>query len=70
MIGTGAETGLAAQAVERLQSEGIIARAASMPSWELFEDQEPSCRDAVLPPGVHARLAVEAGVARAKALLS
>jgi transketolase len=32
-----------------------------MPSWELFESQPSSYRDSVLPPSVHARLAVEAG---------
>jgi transketolase len=33
-----------------------------MPSWEMFEAQPPAYRDAVLPPGVTARVAVEAGV--------
>ena len=32
-----------------------------MPSWELFETQSKEYRDSVLPPAVHARLAVEAG---------
>jgi transketolase len=32
-----------------------------MPSWELFQEQSQSYRDAVLPPQVKARLAVEAG---------
>jgi transketolase len=32
----------------------------SMPCWELFCDQDQSYRDQVLPPGVPARLAVEA----------
>ena len=31
-----------------------------MPCWELFEDQGQGYRDQVLPPGVPARLAVEA----------
>lgn len=35
-----------------------------MPSWELFEAQPQLERDAVLPPSVSARLAVEAGVAQ------
>ncbi|MGH8154353.1 MAG: transketolase [Rhodanobacteraceae bacterium] len=61
VIGTGAETDLAAKAVEKLQAEGIRARAVSMPSWELFEQQDQAYRDSVLPPNVHARLAVEAG---------
>jgi len=61
VIGSGAETALALQAVERLQAEGIRARAVSMPSWDLFERQDAAYRDAVLPPGVAARVAVEAG---------
>jgi transketolase len=32
-----------------------------MPSWELFGAQPREYRDAVLPPGVTARVAVEAG---------
>ncbi len=61
VIGTGAETGLVAQAVEKLQAEGVKARAVSMPSWELFAEQDQAYRDSVLPPNVHARFAVEAG---------
>ena len=61
LIGTGAETGLVLAATEKLQSEGISARAVSMPSWELFDQQPREYRDAVFPPGVRARLAVEAG---------
>jgi transketolase len=35
-----------------------------MPSWELFDAQPRSYRDAVLPPSVRARLAVEAGASQ------
>jgi transketolase len=61
LIGTGSEVGLIVQAAEKLQAEGIAVRCVSMPSWELFEAQPQSYRDEVLPPGVHARLAVELG---------
>ena len=61
LIGTGAETGLVAQTVQKLQVEGIQARAVSMPSWELFAAQDKAYRDFVLPPHVKPRLAVEAG---------
>src|SRR5690606_14479217 len=61
LIGTGAETGLVLSAAEKLQEEGIAARAVSMPCWSLFDGQPPEYRDAVLPPDVPARLAVEAG---------
>jgi transketolase len=30
-----------------------------MPSWTLFEQQEQSYRDSVLPPGIRARVSVE-----------
>ena len=41
------------------QPEGIKARVVSMPSWELFDDQDPAYRDHVLPPDVKARVSVE-----------
>ena len=49
---------------ERLQEKGVAVRCVSMPSWELFDALSQSDRDAVLPPSVSARLAVEAGVAQ------
>jgi len=61
LIGTGSEVHLALKAQERLASEGIKARVVSMPSWELFEMQEPEYRRHVLPPDVP-RLAIEAAV--------
>ncbi len=42
-----------------MTAEGIKARVVSMPSWELFEQQDPAYRDAVLPPEVTARVAIE-----------
>jgi transketolase len=62
LIATGTEVSLALQAWERLVSDGIQARVVSMPSWELFEAESPEYRASVLPPSIHARLAVEAGV--------
>jgi transketolase len=61
LIGTGSEVALCAKAYEELTKEGIAARLVSMPSWELFEQQEQGYRDAVLPPDVNARVAVEQG---------
>jgi transketolase len=48
-------------AYEKLKEEGVRARVVSMPSWDIFERQDQSYRDQVLPPDVTARLAVEAG---------
>ena len=64
LIASGSEVGLIVAASERLQREGIAVRCVSMPSWELFDALPKADRDAVLPPSVRARLAVEAGVAQ------
>jgi transketolase len=64
LIGTGSELGLIVAAAERLQAQGVAVRCVSMPSWELFDALPKRERDGVLPPSVHARLAVEAGVAQ------
>ncbi len=60
LIGTGSEVHLCVEAHARLSASGIGARVVSMPSWELFERQEPSYKNEVLPPSVIARVAVEA----------
>jgi transketolase len=62
LIATGSEVGLTLEAREKLQAEGTPVRVVSLPCWELFEEQPQEYRDEVLPPGVTARLAVEAGV--------
>ncbi|NUQ66229.1 MAG: transketolase [Pirellulales bacterium] len=62
LIGTGSEVSICVEAFERLKAEGIKARVVSMPSWELFDAQPVEYRNAVLPPAVTARVAVEAGV--------
>ncbi len=62
LIATGSEVALALEAQTRLAQEGIAARVVSLPSWERFEAQPQDYRDAVLPPAVTARLAIEAGV--------
>ena len=64
LIASGAEVGLIVAAAERLQAGGIAVRCVSMPSWELFDLLPVDERNAVLPPSVSARLAVEAGVAQ------
>jgi transketolase len=64
LIASGAEVGLIVAAAERLGAEGVAVRCVSMPSWELFDALAQADRDAVLPPAVRARLAVEAGAAQ------
>ncbi|WP_266182674.1 transketolase [Dyella humicola] len=64
LIATGSEVSLIVKAAERLEAEGIAVRCVSMPSWELFDALPQAKRDAVLPPSVSARLAVELGVSQ------
>jgi transketolase len=64
LIATGSEVQLAVEAQRLLADKNIIARVVSMPCVEWFESQPADYRDAVLPPAVSARVAVEAGVAQ------
>jgi len=59
LIATGSELSLAADAHERLNLDGIPSRVVSMPSWDVFERETQEYRDAVLPPEVTARVAIE-----------
>lgn len=61
LMGTGSELSLCVSAYEKLAAEGIHARVVSMPSWELFDKQEATYKDSVLPPSVAARVSVEMG---------
>ena len=61
LVGTGSEVSLCVGAFEALAAEGIPARVVSMPSWELFEEQDQAYRDEVLPPGIKGRVCVEQG---------
>jgi transketolase len=59
LIGSGSEVQLCVQVYEELTREGTRARVVSMPSWELFEQQDQAYWDSVLPPAVMSRVAVE-----------
>ena len=59
LMASGSEVALCVEAHERLTAEGIRSRVISMPSWELFDDQDAAYRDSVLPPDVTARVSVE-----------
>jgi len=60
LIATGSEVELILQAQQKLKENGIAARVVSMPSWELFEKQDESYKQRILPKGIKKRLAVEA----------
>jgi transketolase len=61
VIATGSEVGIAADAVRTLVARGTRVRLVSMPSSTTFDRQDADYRNAVLPPEVQRRVAVEAG---------
>ena len=63
LVASGSEVAVALQAREALLDEGLSARVVSMPSWEIFREQEIAYQHEVLPPEITRRLAIEAGVA-------
>src|SRR5262249_9297671 len=61
LIASGSEDSLAVQAYEALTSQEVRARLVSMPSWDIFDSQPQSYREAGLPRKAKARLAIEQG---------
>lgn len=61
LIASGSEVHIALEVHEKLCAEGIFGRVVNMPSWEIFERQPKDYRIQVLPPGITARVSVEAG---------
>lgn len=62
LLATGSEVAVALEAREVLERAGVGTRVVALPCWEIFAEQDRGYRDAVLPPGVTARVAVEAAV--------
>lgn len=63
IIATGSEVSLALQAANKLTAQGYLIRVVSMPSTTLFDQQDASYKESVLPAKVTARIAIEAGAA-------
>lgn len=61
LIATGSEVNLAVSAQVKLREEGIDAAVVSMPSWDLFEQQDEQYKESVLPKAVKKRLSIEMG---------
>jgi transketolase len=61
IFATGSEVSLAIETADRLASEGVQARVVSMPSWELFADQDDTYKRGVLGDA-QLNVAIEAGV--------
>ena len=61
VIASGSEVGIAADAVRALNAAGRRVRLVSMPSTDVFDEQDAAYRESVLPRAVRRRVAVEAG---------
>ncbi len=62
LIATGSEVAMTLDAARKLAAENIKVRVVSLPSWEIFDRQKQEYRNSVLPPQIHTRIAVEAGI--------
>jgi transketolase len=60
LIGTGSEVHVCTAAADLLEADGIATRVVSAPCLDRFAEQDEEYRDTVLPPGVRARVSVEA----------
>ncbi len=61
MLATGSEVEMTLAAAGTLGEEGKNVRVVSMPSWELFEKQDASYQQSVIPDACTKRMSVEAG---------
>lgn len=62
IIATGSEVEIAMNVAEQLNSEGINIRVVSMPSTDVFDQQDDAYKESVLPNACRKRVAIEAGV--------
>jgi transketolase len=62
LIGTGSEVNLCVEAAKTLTDQGKKVRVVSMPCTEIFDEQDASYKESVLPKTVTKRLAVEAQI--------
>jgi transketolase len=62
LLASGSEVHIAHEAYKRLMDDGVKARVVSLPCWELFEEQDMTYKESVLPSRVIARISIEAGV--------
>lgn len=52
VVATGSEVGVTMEASKILEDKGYGVRVVSMPSWDLFDEQDEEYRESVLPCGV------------------
>ncbi len=63
LIASGSEVSLALDATKALEASGTRARVVSMPSWELFDEQDAAYRASVIAPDLP-KIVIEAGVSQ------
>lgn len=61
LMASGSEVHLIVEAAKELEEKGFGVRVVSMPSWELFENQDDDYKEEVLPKSVTNRISIEAG---------
>src|SRR5690625_3337894 len=60
LLATGSEVSLAVEAQKALlEDKGVHARVVSMPSWNLFEEQDEEYKHSIIPPHIKKRVAIE-----------
>lgn len=62
IIATGSEVHIGLEAAKKLDGIGVGVHMVSLPSWEIFEEQEEEYRNSVLPPDIGYRISIEAGI--------
>ena len=62
LVATGSEVAIAVDAADLLEQDGAAVRVVSMPCWELFEQQDETYQQEVLPRGNAVKVVVEAGI--------
>ncbi|MGB8329142.1 MAG: transketolase [Polyangiales bacterium] len=62
LVATGSEVEIALAAADVLEQNGAAVRVVSMPCWELFEKQDHSYQEEVIPRQIGAKVVVEAGI--------
>ena len=60
LIATGSEVAITVDAAKVLAESGVAVRVVSMPSTNVFDQQDAQYRESVLPKAVSKRVAVEA----------
>lgn len=61
LIATGSEVDLALESAKVLEEEGKAVRVVSMPSQELFKEQDGDYREKILPSAIRNRVSIEMG---------